>query len=150
MWTSQFKCILSKIKLGSLRHQIASRPNAHSQTDWAIEDRAKTWGYCINTLKQRQNCHFAHDILKCIFLNENIWITLKISLKFVPKVIINNIPALTALVQITAWRRPGDKPLSETMMVSLLTHICVTRPQWVKHNPASHCLIRGNICIDYP
>ena len=31
-----------------------------------------------------------------------------------------------------AWRRPGDKPLSEPMMVSLLTHICVTRPQWVK------------------
>ena len=31
-----------------------------------------------------------------------------------------------------AWRRPGDKLLSEPMMVSLLTHICVTRPQWVK------------------
>ena len=30
-----------------------------------------------------------------------------------------------------AWRRPGDKPLSEPMMVSLPTHICVTRPQWV-------------------
>ena len=31
-----------------------------------------------------------------------------------------------------AWRRSGDKPLSEPMMVSLPTHICVTRPQWVK------------------
>ena len=31
-----------------------------------------------------------------------------------------------------AWRRPGDKPLSEPMIVSLLTHICVTRPQWIK------------------
>ena len=31
-----------------------------------------------------------------------------------------------------AWRRPGDKPLSEPLMVSFLTHICVTRPQWVK------------------
>ena len=30
-----------------------------------------------------------------------------------------------------AWRRPGDKPLSEPIMVSLLTHICVSRPQWV-------------------
>ena len=30
-----------------------------------------------------------------------------------------------------AWRLPGDKPLSEPMMISLLTHICVTRPQWV-------------------
>ena len=33
-----------------------------------------------------------------------------------------------------AWRRPGDKPLSEPMMASLLTHICVTRPQWVNKN----------------
>ena len=49
-------------------------------------------------------------------------------LKFVPKGPINNIPAL---VQIMAWRRPGDKPLSEPMMVRLPTHICVTRPQWV-------------------
>ena len=39
-----------------------------------------------------------------------------------------------ALVQIMAWRRSGDKPLSEPMMVSLLTHICVTRPQWVNIN----------------
>ena len=31
-----------------------------------------------------------------------------------------------------ALRRPGDKPLSEPMMVGLLTHICVTRPRWVK------------------
>ena len=31
-----------------------------------------------------------------------------------------------------AWHRTGDKPLSEPMMLSLLTHICVTRPQWVK------------------
>ena len=38
---------------------------------------------------------------------------------------------IPSLVQIMAWRRPGDKPLSEPMMVSLLTHICVTGPQWV-------------------
>ena len=62
------------------------------------------------------------------WMKENIRIPINISLKFVAKVPINNIPAL---VQIMAWRRPGDKPLSEPMMVSLLTHICVTRPQWV-------------------
>ena len=39
--------------------------------------------------------------------------------------------SVPALVQIMAWRRPGDKPLSEPMMIILLTHICVTRPQWV-------------------
>ena len=33
-----------------------------------------------------------------------------------------------------AWRCPGDKPLYKPMMVSLLTHICVTRPQWVKYS----------------
>ena len=63
-----------------------------------------------------------------IFENENEWNSPRISLKFIPKVRINNIPAL---VQIMAWRRPGDRPSSETMMASLLTHICVTRPQWV-------------------
>ena len=36
------------------------------------------------------------------------------------------------MVQIMAWRRSGDKPLSEPMMVILPTHICVTRPQWVR------------------
>ena len=84
----------------------------------------------LNTLRPRQNGrHFADDIFNCIFLNENVWIPIKISLKFVPRGSINNIPAL---VQIKAWRRAGDKPLSEPMMVRSLTHICVTRPQWVK------------------
>ena len=84
----------------------------------------------INTLRQRRNeQHFADDIFKRIYFNENVWISIKISLKFVPKGPINIIPAL---VQIMAWRRSGDKPLSEPMMVSLPTHICVTRPQWVK------------------
>ena len=83
----------------------------------------------FNTLRPRQNGrHLADYIFKCIFLNENVWIPIKITLKFVPKGPFNNIPAL---VQIMAWRRPGDKPLSEPMMVSLTTHICVTRPQWV-------------------
>ena len=72
--------------------------------------------------------HFADDIFKSIFLNENVWIPIKISLKFVPKGPINNNPAL---LQVMAWRRPGDKPLSEPMMVRLPTHICVSRPQWV-------------------
>ena len=87
---------------------------------------AQSW---VNTLRPRQNGrHFADDIFKWIFLNENVSIPIKIPMKFVPKCPINNIPAL---VQIMAWRRPGDKPLSEPMMVSLTTHIYVTRPQWV-------------------
>ena len=88
----------------------------------------------FNTLRPRLNRgHFADDIFKCIFLNENVLISIKISLKFVSNGPINNIPAL---VQIKAWRRPGDKPLSEPMMVRSTTHICVTRPQWVKRTTA--------------
>ena len=87
----------------------------------------------FNTLRPRQNGHhFPDDNLKCTFLNENICISIEISLKFVPTGPINNIPSL---VQIMAWRRPGDKPLSESVMDYLLTHICVTRPQWVNENP---------------
>ena len=80
----------------------------------------------FNTLRPRQNGrYFPDDIFKFNFLNDvRTWI--KISQKYVAK---DNIPAS---VQIMAWRRPGDKPLSEPMMVSLLTHTCVTRPQWVK------------------
>ena len=69
------------------------------------------------------------DIFKCIFLNENCCILIKISLKYVLKGSIDNNPAL---VQIMAWCRIGNKPLFEPMMVSLLTHICISRPQWVK------------------
>ena len=91
-------------------------------------DQIVCW-WRINTLRPRQNGrHFPDDILRCIFLNENLLISIKISLKFVPNGPINNIPVL---VQIIAWRRTGDKPLSETMITSLPTHICVTRPQWL-------------------
>ena len=49
----------------------------------------------FNTLSLRQNgLHFPDDIFNCIFFNENIWIVTEISLKFVPKGAINNIPAL--------------------------------------------------------
>ena len=80
----------------------------------------------IHTLRPWQNGrHFPDDIFKYIFLNDNVWILIKISLKGP----FNNIPVL---VQLMAWRRQGDKPLSEPMMARLPTHICVTRPQWVK------------------
>ena len=83
----------------------------------------------IITLRPKQNGrHFTDDTFKRIFLKENVWILLKISLKFIREVWINHIPAL---VQIMAWRRPGDKPLSEPMMVNLLTHVWVTRPECV-------------------
>ena len=95
----------------------------------------------LNTIWSRQNgCHFADDNFKCIFLNEGTWISIDISLNFVPKCEINNIPAL---VQIMACCRSWGKPLSEPMMVSLLTYICITRPQWVKK---SMCFISFCFC----
>ena len=84
--------------------------------------------HAFNTLRPRQNGLNFPDIFICISLNKNVRILMKISLKFVPKGPINNIPAL---IQIMAWRRRGDKPISEPMMVGLLAHICVTRPQCV-------------------
>ena len=99
----------------------------YSTQCWSVLWLLMLW--LFNTLRPRQNGRlFTDDTFKRIFLNENIWISIKISLKFIPKGLINNIPAL---VLIMAWRRPGDKPLSEPMLVKSLTHICVTRPQWV-------------------
>ena len=86
------------------------------------------------TLRPRQDgCHFADDISTSILLNENGCILITFSLKYVRKGPIENNPAL---VQIMAWRRSDDKPLSEPMMVSLFTYICVTRPQWVNARKA--------------
>ena len=69
----------------------------------------------VYTLRQRQNglC-FTNSILKCISLNEKFWIFIKISLKVVPMDPINN---KSALIQIMAWRRSGDKPQCEPMMI---------------------------------
>ena len=83
----------------------------------------------VNTLRLKQNGHhFPYNILKWIFLNENVWILINISLNLVPMGPINNIPVM---VQMMAWRRLGGKPLSEPMMHSFMTHIFVTRSQWV-------------------
>ena len=86
--------------------------------------------------------HFAD--FQMHFFNENVWIQIKISLKFVLKGPINNIPAL---VQIMAWCRPGAKPLSEAMMVRLPTHICITRPQCVNSLAPGKCCCNPKILI---
>ena len=85
---------------------------------------------------------FRRRHFQTILLNENAWISIKISLKFVPEGPINT----PALVQIMAWCRSGKKPLSEPMMVRLPTHICVTRPQRVKCNWLfrSKCILHHN------
>ena len=67
-------------------------------------------GSSFNTLRRRQNgCLFPDGILKCIFLNENEWILIHISLKFVPK---GPIYSISALVQVMALHQPGGRSLS--------------------------------------
>ena len=86
-----------------------------------------TRGRWVNTLRLRRNGqHFANNIFRRIFFNENVWISIKISLKFVPKGSINNNPAL---VEIMAWRHLGDKPLSQLMMVfqHIFTSLCLNK-----------------------
>ena len=103
------------------RDSIALKMFGDVHTD-LINDHLTHWGW------DKMVAIFQTKFFKCIILNENEFISIDISQKFVPKGPINNIPAL---VQIMAWHRPGDKPLSEPMMVNLLTHVCATQPQWV-------------------
>ena len=113
-------------------HTSTARNRLYKQQKYPKQHPKKFFCLPINTLRLRQNGRrFADDTFKRIFVNENVGISINISLKFVPKGLINNIPAL---VLIIAWRQSGDKPLSEPMIVNLLTHICVTWPQWVKHH----------------
>ena len=121
--------------------------------------------YCpciFYTLRPRQNFrHFADEIFKWSFLNEIVWISLKMSRIVVPKFRINN----SSSDQIKTWRRPGtitssflkvSNPLSlsEQMMVGLLTHTCVTRYQRVNminrfdmFNHIFKCKCMGMVCI---
>ena len=87
------------------KHNLKTRTReCRSNVFWQIA----FWHFnTVNTLMPKQSGrHFADDIFKCIFLNENVYISLNISLKFVLKVPIDNNPAL---VQIMTWRQPGDK-----------------------------------------
>ena len=60
---------------------------------------------------------FADDNFKCIFLNENEKIPIPFSLNFIPRSPIDDKPAL---VEVMAWRRKGDKPLPEPMLIQLI------------------------------
>ena len=75
-------CIISKQK------QAVENKKVYGLTHWGRDNMAAI-----------SQTTFSKEIF-----NENVRISIKISLKFVPKVQMNSIPAL---VQITAWRRPG-------------------------------------------
>ena len=86
----------------------------------------------FSTLSPGQNGRNFADAFPMHFIEWKYMHFGKFSLNLVPKGLINNIPAL---VQIKAWRRPGDKPLFEPMLLCLPMHICVTWPQWFNINP---------------
>ena len=138
---NEMRCWISLIQWicgTGFRHMFTDHVGYDHETCWSTF-QLLLYCYCwtrdrwtrvisFNTMRPRQDGrHFADDTLNRILVNENVRISIKFSMKFVPKGPINNIPAL---VQVMAWRRPGDKPLSDPVMVSLLAHICVTRPQW--------------------
>ena len=95
----------SKLRLCSANHRAGYFSNmacdwlsiawAYSEQETKNEPWFNIAERLFNTLRPRQNGrHFADGILKYIFLNENVWIPIKISLRFVPKGPINNIQAL--------------------------------------------------------
>ena len=94
------------------------QPNI-SAIPWMMHTVRDLLGFVVvNTLSPKQNGrHFVDDTFKCIFLNKNVRILIKISLKFVPKGPINNIPALVKIMADQVRSRP---------------HISVARPQWAQ------------------
>ena len=123
---------------------------------WSGAIRVRYWTICLFLFGPMKCCYsgpkqlthwgrgkwppFCRRHFQIHFLERKVWISIKVSLKFVPKGPINNIPSL---VQIMAWRLPGDKPLSEPMMVKSLMHLCVTRLQWVNSGKMPHVSIRS-------
>ena len=80
----------------------------------------------LNTLRPRQNGCIFHKTFSIAFSWMKMYeFQLKCDCILFLRV------HLTILVQIMGWHQQGDKPLSEPIMINLLTYKCVTRPQWV-------------------
>ena len=123
----QLRYIKSKILISIVRVNTGKKLSTRYISSLTRPSLVIIMTHLLNTSRPRQDGrHFPDNIFQCIFLNKNILID--VSMKFAPKGPMNNIPVL---VQIMAWGRSGDKPLSVSMMISLPMHICVTRPQWV-------------------
>ena len=132
-WTPVFSlCIIPLFS----RHGVLPSPKhvAVCTQQWSVKwsTDQQFWSVIgsINSSPPGQNGrHFADNLFKCIFVNEKFCISIRISLKFVPKGPINN---KSALVQVMAWRQTSDKPLPEPMMTQFTdAFICGTRGSWV-------------------
>ena len=97
------------------RHQLKATFLGH-RWQWTDITSLQSWFNMSFVLGIRPTLtHWGRVKMAAIFKNENVWILIKVSLKFVPKGPINNIPTP---IQIMAWRLPADKPLSEPMVIS--------------------------------
>ena len=84
---------------------------------WGNELREFDVGITLRT--EQNDCHF-EEIFTCIFLNETYDILIRISLKFVSKVPIDN---MRTLVPVLAWHKIGDKRLPEPMLTKFCDDI---------------------------
>ena len=76
------------------------------------------WDKMADILQTFQTC----------FLEWNVWISIKSSLKFVAKVPIDK---MSALVSVRAWHWTGDKPLCTWINYGpAMLHICLSWSQW--------------------
>ena len=88
---------------------------------------------------------FPHDIFKCIFLNENVWFFIKISLKFVPKGPINNIPALVQVMYVEYGRVVVVRPPLGTTVPRMTLEIQVSTNVVMPH--PDDALLRHDDCL---
>ena len=120
--------------------------------------KLKTLG-CANTLRPRQNgCHYPDKIFKCAFLNENGWISIWISLNFVPKVQIDNIPSIGSYNGLVPKRHQWCPILLVHIWTNdVLFYWCIYASQglnelkgsWSIHNmcyPIIDLVMTSNIC----
>ena len=85
LWFAYFQKFIGNHYL----HPVCITPFILSTTD----AHANPWTE-VNSIPLGQNGrHFAKDIFSCIFVNEKIFILIKMSLKFVPKGLIGSNPA---------------------------------------------------------
>ena len=107
---------------GLINHPWFLAPLAYTDLCYSL-DLCNNWGELFTCM-----LHSVLFFIWCMYMSiKNLNLNLKIN--EICFIFALNIPAL---VEIMASRRPGGKPLSEPMVVSLLTHICITRPPWVK------------------
>ena len=118
------------------RFSICRGPIYHHTVHKTALTYVKLWSDFIEPTKD-YSYHVADDIFNCIFLHENVWLSIKISLNVFPMGRINNIPAL---VQIMAWHLRGDKPwlvyrtiYASLGLIELTKQVCVGTAGWMKH-----------------